>query len=114
MSGQRPDTCYTQRMARTSEAPKQRHRLEVRVTPEQDALIRQAADLKHESVTAFVLDTVTARARKVIETQSTITLANEAFDRFYSALDGPEAIVPELAELFRTPPLPRGLSLIHI
>jgi uncharacterized protein (DUF1778 family) len=95
-------------MARTSETSKQRHRLEVRVTPEQDALIRQAADLEHESVTSFVLDTVTARARKVIETQSTITLANEAFDRFYAALDEPEAIVPELTELFRSPPLRRG------
>jgi uncharacterized protein (DUF1778 family) len=95
-------------MARTTEAAKQRHRLEVRVTPEQDALIRQAADLEHESVTSFVLDTVTERARRVIETQSTITLANEAFDRFYAALDEPEVIVPELAELFRTPPLPRG------
>lgn len=95
-------------MARTTEAPKQRHRLEVRVTPEQDALIRQAADLEHESVTSFVLDTVTERARRVIETQSTITLANEAFDRFYATLDEPEVIVPALAELFRTPPLPRG------
>jgi uncharacterized protein (DUF1778 family) len=95
-------------MARTSQASKQRHRLEVRVTPEQDALIRQAADLEHASVTSFVLDTVTERARKVIETQSTITLANEAFDRFYAVLDEPETIVPELAELFRSPPLPRG------
>jgi uncharacterized protein (DUF1778 family) len=100
--------CYTQNMARTSEAPKQRHRLEVRVTPEQNALIRQAADLEHESVTSFVLDTVTARARKVIETQSTVTLSNEAFDRFYTALDEPDANVPELAELLRTPPFPRG------
>jgi uncharacterized protein (DUF1778 family) len=95
-------------MARTSEPSKQRHRLEVRVTPEQDALIRQAADLEHASVTSFVLDTVTERARKVIQTQSTVTLANEAFDRFYAVLDEPETIVPEVAELFRSPPLPRG------
>ena len=108
MYGHCPDNRYAERMARTSEASKQRHRLEVRVTPEQDALIRQAADLEHASVTSFVLDTVTARARKVIETQSTITLANEAFDRFYAVLDEPETIVPELAELFRSPPLPRG------
>ncbi len=32
------------------------------VTPEQDALIRQAADLEDTTVTAFVLDIVTSRA----------------------------------------------------
>ena len=36
-----------------------RHRLEVRVNPEQDALIRQAADLEATTVSAFVLETVT-------------------------------------------------------
>ena len=46
--------------------PSRRHRLEVRVTQEQDALIRQAADLEDTTVTAFVLDTVTARAKKVV------------------------------------------------
>lgn len=95
-------------MTRTSEAPKHRHRLEVRVSAEQDALIRQAADLEHESVTAFVLDTVTARARKVLEARNAITLPNEAFDRFYATLDEPEMVVPELVELFRAQPLARG------
>jgi uncharacterized protein (DUF1778 family) len=93
-------------MAQT--VPKQRHRLEVRVTAEQDALIRQAADLEHESVTAFVLDTVTARARTVIATQSSVSLANETFDRFYATLDQPAVAVPELVELFSNGPLPRG------
>ena len=95
-------------MARNSQQQTERHRLEMRVTPEQDALIRQAADLEHESVTAFVLDTVTERARKVLEQKNTITLANEAFDRFYATLDEPEKAVPELVELFRTEPLARG------
>ena len=78
------------------------------MTAEQDALIREAADLEHESVTAFVLETATARARKVLEAQHTITVANEAFDRFYAALDGPGTPVPELVELFGAPPIPRG------
>lgn len=95
-------------MPRTSPQQTRRHRLEVRVTAEQDALIRQAADLERESVTAFVLDTVTARARKVLEEQNTITLANEAFDRFYATLDEAATVVPELVKLFATEPLARG------
>lgn len=47
--------------------PKARHRIEVRVSPEQDALILQAADLEDTTVTtAFVLDTVTRCARRVV------------------------------------------------
>lgn len=78
-----------------------RHRLEVRVTPEQDALIRQAADLEDTTVTAFVLDTVTSRARRVIKDHDTIVLSNEAFDRFLIELDKPAEAVPELVDLFR-------------
>jgi uncharacterized protein (DUF1778 family) len=92
----------------TTREPTRRHRLEVRVTPEQEALIRQAADLEHETVTSFVLDTATERARRVLKAHSTVTLSNEAFDRFYAALDKPANQVPELVELFRSAPLPRG------
>lgn len=81
-----------------------RHRLEVRVTAEQDALIRRAADLQDTSVTAFVLDTVTRRARKVLKDHDTIVLSNEAFDRFLAVLDKPAQAVPELVELFRRNP----------
>jgi uncharacterized protein (DUF1778 family) len=84
-----------------------RHRLEVRVTAEQDALIRQAADLEDTTVTAFVLDTVTTRARKVIKQNQDLILSNDAFDLFIAELDKPAEPVPELVELFRrNPPLP--------
>jgi uncharacterized protein (DUF1778 family) len=97
-------------MAVVSEAARtepRRHRLEVRVTAEQDALIRQAADLEDTTVTAFVLDTVTNRARKVIKQNQDLILSNDVFDRFIAELDKPAKPVPELVELFRrNPPLP--------
>ena len=52
-------------------------------------------------MTAFVLDTVTSRARKVIKDHDAIVLSNEAFDRFLIELDKPAEAVPELVELFR-------------
>jgi uncharacterized protein (DUF1778 family) len=81
-----------------------RHRIELRVSPEQDALIREAADLEETTVTAFVLDSVTARARKVVKDHHSIVLSNEAFDKFLAALDQPASPVPELVELFRRNP----------
>lgn len=84
-----------------SAAPPRRHRLEFRVTPEQDALIRQAADLEDTTVTAFVLDTVTVRAKKVVKQHQDLLLSDEAFKRFLGELDRPTRPVPELVELFR-------------
>ncbi|HLN05053.1 MAG TPA: DUF1778 domain-containing protein [Acidimicrobiales bacterium] len=95
-------------MAKTTQGPSRRHRLEVRVTPEQEALIRQAADLEHETVTSFLLETATDRARRVLKARSTVTLSNEAFDRFYAALDEPAKNVPELVDLFRSKPISLG------
>jgi uncharacterized protein (DUF1778 family) len=88
-------------MAQRAEEPPRRHRIEVRVTPEQDAVIRQAADLEETTVTNFVLETVTARARRVIKQNQDLSLTEEAFDRFLAELDKPATVVPELAELFR-------------
>jgi len=86
-----------------------RHRIEVRVSPEQDALIRQAADLEETTVSAFVLETVTARASKVIKQRQDLVLASEAFDRFIAELDKPARAVPEMVELMRrNPQLPEG------
>lgn len=82
-----------------TDAPR-RHRLEVRVTPEQDALIRQAADLEDTTVTGFMLDTVTERAETVIEQRRDVVLSNDAFDRFLAELDKPAEPVPELSKLF--------------
>lgn len=81
-----------------------RYRIEVRVTPEQDALIRQAADLEDATVTGFILDTVTSQARRVIRQHQDLVLSNEAFDRFIAELDKPAKPVPELVELFKKNP----------
>lgn len=79
------------------------------MTPEQDALIREAADLEHATVTSFVLDTVTARAATVIEQHRDVTLSNEAFDQFIAELDKPAAEVPQISDLFhRHPKLPEA------
>lgn len=79
------------------------------MSPQEDALIRQAADLENTTVSAFVLESVTARAGQVMRRHRDLVLANEAFDRFLAELDKPAAPVPELARLFqRHPKLPEA------
>ena len=67
-------------------------------------MIRQAADLEDTTVSAFVLETVTARAKTVIKQRQDVVLSGEAFDRFIAELDKPAEVVPEMAELFRRHP----------
>lgn len=91
-------------MSSPTAKPSRRHRLEVRVTPDQDALIRQAADLEDTTVTAFVLDTVTTRAKRVVKQHQDLVLSNEVFDRFLAELDKPGGPVDELVDLFKQNP----------
>ena len=79
------------------------------MTPEQGALIREAADLEDTTVSAFVLETVTTRANRVLKHHRDLVLSNEAFDRFIAELDKPPAPVNELVALFKGhPKLPEG------
>lgn len=79
------------------------------MTPEQAALVREAADLEDTTVSAFVLETATTRANRVLRHHRDLKLANEAFDRFMAELDKPPAPVNELVALFKShPKLPRG------
>jgi uncharacterized protein (DUF1778 family) len=91
-------------MSNSAVGPPKRHRLEVRVSPEQDALIRQAAELQDTTVTAFVLGTVTARAEAVLEEHRDLVLPDDAFDRFIAELDKPAVAVDELSDLFAEHP----------
>ncbi len=108
----RPDIVRTHGTLSFMAQPAQRsrrHRIEVRVTREQDALIREAADLEDTTVTAFVLETVTTRAKRVVKQHQDLVMSNEAFDRFISELDKPAKPVPELVELFEKNPKLRGV-----
>lgn len=95
---------YAVAMAKPQRPQIRRGRLEVRVSPEQDALIRQAADLERTTVTAFVLETATARARRVVKQHQDLVLESGAFDRFIAELDKPAEAVPELVALFERYP----------
>ena len=62
-------------------------RLDLRVTPTEASFIRQAAASRRQSVTEFL----------------TAAAMNEVFDRLVDEMDGPEEVVPALANLIRRP-----------
>ncbi len=88
----------------TTANPRSR-RIDVRVSDEQDTLIRQAAALNGQTVTGFLLDAAQERARELLDERRHLVMSDQAFKRFAATLDEPGEVVPELRELFRLPRL---------
>ncbi len=74
-------------------------RREFRLNAEDEQLISEAAALSGTSFTGFVLDEALARAREIVDAHRTITLPDDAHDRFLEALDAPPERNPALVEL---------------
>ena len=82
----------------TERVPTKTTRLNVRTSPEQDALIRQAAAASHTTMSEFMLDSATTRATQVLADRRWFQLERESFDEFRALLDRPAIFKPRLSE----------------
>jgi uncharacterized protein (DUF1778 family) len=78
-------------------------RLELRASPSQTSVIRQAAAATAKTVTAFVLDAATIEAQRAIADRRLFRLDPDRWERFVSALDRPVKEKPRLRKLMREP-----------
>jgi uncharacterized protein (DUF1778 family) len=83
-------------------------RIDVRVTDQQDALIREAAAASGQTVTAFLLSAAEERARAILDERRHLVMSDRAFAALSSALDEPGEAVPALRDLFALPRLTRS------
>jgi uncharacterized protein (DUF1778 family) len=67
-------------------------RIELRADPEREQRIRYAAELAHQSVSAFVLEAAAQRAEAVIAASSATVGPSDWFDALWSALDAPPVV----------------------
>jgi uncharacterized protein (DUF1778 family) len=84
------------------------HRIDFRVSEQQDAMIREAAALAGKTVTAFLLDAAQESAREVFDERRDLVMSKAAFARFAEAIEGPGEVVPEMVEMFRLPRIPEA------
>lgn len=73
---------------------KRRRRINMRVSEQQERILRTAAELSGETLTGFVLSVATERAADVVARAQRIEVTAEAFDRFVAALDGSPEDMP--------------------
>ncbi|WP_460829182.1 type II toxin-antitoxin system TacA family antitoxin [Nocardioides hungaricus] len=74
-------------------------RLAVRLTPDQDALIRDAAAVTGQSLTDFVTAAAVTRAEDTLADRRVFRIDDAAWAEFSAILDRPAQRIPEFATL---------------
>jgi uncharacterized protein (DUF1778 family) len=75
-------------------------RFAVRLTTEQDALIRRAAEVEGTDLTNFTVCATLAHARDVLADRRLFVLDDAAWTQFQAVLDRPASHKPRLEKLF--------------
>lgn len=78
-------------------------RLNLRLKPKDDQLIKQAAQSLGVSVSEFLTSSAVARAHELLAGQRQFFLDEDTWDAFVALLDGPARPDPRLVELFARP-----------
>ena len=86
-------------MTATPETSRKDARLAMRLTPDQDALIRDAAAVTGQSLTEFVTSAAVARAEDTLADRRVFRLPDLAWTEFAAILDRPAQDIPELVAL---------------
>ncbi|MFY9265703.1 MAG: DUF1778 domain-containing protein [Solirubrobacterales bacterium] len=72
-------------------------RLDVRVSPEDDAVIRAAASKRSQSVSEFLIESALVRAEIEIANRTQVVLDDASWNSFVADLDGPAAVNSQLS-----------------
>jgi len=86
-------------MSETGHEVRRSERINLRVEPETDQLLRAAARVEHKSLSAFMVESALDRARQVMDAERRLALSREEFDRVLEELDRPPQVIPPLLEL---------------
>lgn len=80
-------------------------RLRLRVTSEQEALLRRAAEIAHKSLTDFILDAAYQAAEQTLLDQRFFMVSDSQYQAFLEMLERPESDNSGLANLFSIRPV---------
>lgn len=81
-------------------------RLGLRATPEQEALLRRAAEVAHKSLTDFILDNACLAAEQTLLEQRLFMAGTSEFDAFVEMIERPAQRNTGLRDLFARPAAP--------
>ena len=76
-------------------------RLDFRVSPDQKSLLERAAEIKHVSLSSYVISSSLRQAQIVLTENETLILSNRDRDSIMAALENPPEPNEALKGLFR-------------
>lgn len=83
--------------------PAKSSRIGLRATPEQEAVLRHAADACHKSLTEFVTDNACEPAEQALLDQQLFMVSREKYQQFVELLDRSPEFNTGLTDLFSRP-----------
>lgn len=84
----------------TSSSSSRSSRLGLRTTPEQEAVLRRAAEVAHKSLTDFILDSACLAAEQTLLDQRLFMVSGSQYQALMDLLDQPEQANEGLRDLF--------------
>ncbi len=88
-------------MTATASSPAARSaRLGLRATPEQEAVLRRAAEVAHKSLTDFILDSACLAAEQTLLDQRLFIVSGSQYQALMDLLERPEQASDGLRDLF--------------
>ena len=79
-------------------------RLGLRATPEQEMILRQAAQVRQKSLTEFILESACQAAQETLLDQRLFLVGDSQYQTLLELLDRPAEDNPGLQRLFSKPP----------
>jgi uncharacterized protein (DUF1778 family) len=83
----------------TTPSPVKATKVQLRLRPDQKAVLARAAALRHTSLSNFMLENAYAAAQQVLAEQTDIVLSPAEWRAFCQALDAPPRPIPALRKL---------------
>lgn len=90
-------------MTATTSPASRSSRLGLRATPNQEAVLRRAADVAHKSLTDFILDSACLAAEQTLLDQRLFMVSGKQYQALLDLLEQPEQINDGLRDLFSRP-----------
>lgn len=87
-------------MATVTSSATRSARLGLRATPEQEAVLRRAADVAHKSLTDFILDSACQAAEQTLLDQRLFVVSGSQYQALMDLLDRPAQDNDGLRDLF--------------
>lgn len=88
-------------MTEVAQRPSSRSaRLGIRATPEQEAILKRAAEARHKSLTEFILDSACSAAEQTLLDQRLFVVPTGQYEALLEMLDRPAQSNPGLERLF--------------